>query len=94
MIQRLYSQEVSAGFHTDYRLDPSSWAGINLFWLCMLESILGTGQFPGMTQRLHTLGAVAGFHVHAWQESSLNHLHDNFGSRASAPENDKMLSPL
>lgn len=27
-----------------------------------------------MTQCLRTLGAVAGFHVHAWLESSLNHL--------------------
>lgn len=60
----------------------------------MPDSVLRTSRFPGMTQHLHSLGAFARFHVHAWLESSLNHLYDNFGSLALAPENEKMLSLL
>lgn len=96
MAQRVYTRRVRAGFHVEYQLDRSVWASIFLFWVCTPESILGTGRFHSMTQHIRTLGAVAGFYVFVKLKSSLGHLSNTFEvlQVASAPENEKMLSPL
>lgn len=52
------------------------------------------GWFPGATQRLPTLGAVAGLHVCARLESSLNHLSTPTDTLLQLQKMNKMLSPL